>query len=58
MLGFALPSWFLSMWISNTATIAMMTSILEALLVELEHVYEVQEQAQYLGQFIIIISRM
>jgi len=36
MLGFMLPSWFLSMWISNTATTAMMLPMVEAVLGELE----------------------
>ena len=36
MLGFMLPTLFLSMWISNTATTAMMVSIVDAVLSELE----------------------
>ena len=36
MFGFMLPSWFLSMWISNTATTAMMLPMVEAVLSELE----------------------
>ena len=36
MLGFMLPTWFLSMWISNTATAAMMLPMVEAVLDQLE----------------------
>lgn len=36
MLGFMLPTWFLSMWISNTATTAMMIPIVEAVLVQMK----------------------
>ena len=36
MIGFMLPTWFLSMWISNTATTAMMIPVVEAVLQELQ----------------------
>ena len=36
MAGFMLTTMFLSMWISNTATTAMMVPIVEAILAEIE----------------------
>ncbi|XP_067655674.1 solute carrier family 13 member 2-like [Haliotis asinina] len=38
MLGFMLPTWFLSMWISNTATTAMMIPIVSAVIDELRQI--------------------
>jgi sodium-dependent dicarboxylate transporter 2/3/5 len=40
MLGFMTTTMFLSMWISNTATTAMMVPIVEAVLYELYKVTE------------------
>lgn len=34
MLGIMLPTWFLSIWINNTATAAMMVPIANAVLVQ------------------------
>lgn len=34
MMGLMLPTWFLSMWISNTATASMMIPIVEAILTQ------------------------
>ncbi|KAL3857546.1 hypothetical protein ACJMK2_012200 [Sinanodonta woodiana] len=36
MLGLMIPTWFLSMWISNTATTAMMIPIANAILVQIK----------------------
>ena len=44
LLGFMLPTWFLSMWISNTATTAMMLPVGEAVLLQLEGIEEDGEQ--------------
>ncbi|GFO09946.1 solute carrier family 13 member 2 [Plakobranchus ocellatus] len=40
MLGIMLPTWFLSMWISNTATASMMIPIVEAVLAEIKAAQE------------------
>ncbi|VEL23636.1 unnamed protein product [Protopolystoma xenopodis] len=36
MMGFMLPTWFLSMWMSNTATTAMMITLVDAVTDRLE----------------------
>ena len=46
MLGLMLPTWLLSMWISNTATTAMMIPITNAILVQLK---EAKEEAETNG---------
>ena len=43
MLGFMLTTAFISMWITNTATTAMMTPIMEAVLKELDKEYLEEE---------------
>lgn len=40
MLGLMLPTWFLSMWISNTAATSMMIPIIQAVVHTLEEVHE------------------
>lgn len=40
MLGIMLPTWFLSMWMSNTATTAMMIPILNAILSQIKAVMD------------------
>ncbi|CAH8856386.1 unnamed protein product [Trichobilharzia szidati] len=47
MLGFMLPSWFLSMWMSNTATAAMMITIVDALLTDFLKMEEEEDNAEY-----------
>ena len=44
MLGFMIPTAFLSMWISNNATTSMMIPIMEAVLVEMELIDQGTEQ--------------
>ena len=46
MLGFMTTTAFLSMWISNTATTAMMVPIAEAVLQELEQTMDKHEKAK------------
>ena len=36
MLGLMLPTWFLSMWISNTAATSMMLPIIQAVMKQIE----------------------
>ena len=46
MFGMMLPTWFLSMWISNTATTAMMIPIANAVLVQLKETKD-RENAEF-----------
>lgn len=46
MFGFMLPTWFLSMWVSNTATTAMMIPIVGAVLDE----FKLVKQASHAGK--------
>ncbi|XP_060071030.1 solute carrier family 13 member 2-like [Ylistrum balloti] len=47
MLGMMLPTWFLSMWISNTATTAMMIPIANAVMVQLKDARELKEKTEH-----------
>ena len=47
MLGFMLPTWFLSMWISNTATTAMMIPVAAAVLQQFKISMLMQEKANF-----------
>ena len=51
LLGFMIPTAFCSMWISNTATTAMMIPIIEAVLSEIEHKDEDLNDNQSYGTF-------
>lgn len=42
MFGMMLPTWFLSMWISNTATTAMMIPIANAVLGQLKETKDIE----------------
>lgn len=46
MFGFMLPTWFLSMWVSNTATTAMMIPIVGAVLDE----FKLVKKASHAGK--------
>nr|KAG5700352.1 hypothetical protein BaRGS_029604 [Batillaria attramentaria] len=43
MLGLMIPTWFLSMWISNTATASMMIPIVEAVLAQIKAASDLSE---------------
>jgi len=45
LLGITLVTWFLSMWISNTATTAMMMTIVQELMVQFENLYDPQDDS-------------
>ena len=47
MLGLMLPTWFLSMWISNTAATSMMIPIIQAVVNTLEDVH--MQSCMYFG---------
>ena len=43
LLGFMVPTWFLSMWISNTAATAMMIPLVEAVLHQMKPQHTFQD---------------
>ena len=53
MFGMMLPTWFLSMWISNTATTAMMIPIANAVLVQLKETKD-RENADISGSHTVL----
>lgn len=56
MLGFMLTTMFLSMWISNTATTAMMVPIISAVMNELNRREEGEESSDKDGNFFSLIN--
>lgn len=51
MFGFMLPTWFLSMWVSNTATTAMMIPIVGAVLDEFKLVKKASQSGKKLNKY-------
>ena len=45
LFGFMLATWFLSMWISNTATTAMMVPVVEAVLQQMKETHRTSKMA-------------
>ncbi|OWF50270.1 solute carrier family 13 member 2-like [Mizuhopecten yessoensis] len=43
MLGMMIPTWFLSMWMSNTATAVMMLPIANAVLLQLQNIHSIDQ---------------
>ncbi|XP_065054257.1 Na(+)/citrate cotransporter-like [Rhopilema esculentum] len=56
MLGFMIVTAFISMWITNTATTAMMTPIMEAVLKKLDEELETQNKSSNLDNLAVITS--
>lgn len=54
MLGLMAPTWFLSMWISNTATTAMMIPIANAILMQLKDTDKKYKDACTLLRFYLL----
>ena len=55
MAGMMLATWFLSMWISNTATTAMMIPITEAILLQLKGTRRPESSEYSCKQFLIYL---
>ena len=51
MFGFMLPTWFLSMWVSNTATTAMMIPIVGAVLDEFKLVKKASQSGKMSNKY-------
>ena len=51
MFGFMLPTWFLSMWVSNTATTAMMIPIVGAVLDEFKLVKKASQSGKISNKY-------
>ncbi|KAK2174476.1 hypothetical protein NP493_799g03000 [Ridgeia piscesae] len=58
MLGFMLPTWFLSMWISNTATTAMMFPVAQAVLSQFEQGRQSADQVARLRRSLSRMDRL
>ncbi|XP_041349636.1 solute carrier family 13 member 5-like [Gigantopelta aegis] len=52
MFGLMISSWFLSMWISNTATTSMLVPIVEAILVQLKGTHDIVKDQTHSDTFV------
>ncbi|BFZ04491.1 hypothetical protein BsWGS_07530 [Bradybaena similaris] len=58
LLGVMLPTWFLSMWMSNTATTAMMMPIVTAILLQIKecHLQDNQEEMMIINRSVSAVA--